>query len=113
MQKGAKLTLKKSPVVEAEETLVKIQVGLGVAGFFFGVLWFDVSQTPEKNKMALHMLSKNFLRDDAFVEAWLERGGLKAKKPRCSRFASVELIPKKTQALVDAMLCTTGSTQGE
>lgn len=45
----------------------------------------------EKNKLALHMLSKNYLRDAVFMEAWLENGGLKA--------------------LVQAMLHTTGSTQ--
>ncbi len=32
---------------------------------------------PEKNKMSLHLLYKNYLKDKAFVEAWLERGGLK------------------------------------
>lgn len=41
--------------------------------------------------MALHLLSKNYLRDKTFVDAWLQRGGLKV--------------------LVEAMLKTSGSTQ--
>ncbi len=72
LQKGTKWTLKLNPLVEVQETLKKIK-------------------EPEKNKMSLHLLSKNYLRDQSFVDAWLERGGLKA--------------------LVDAMLCTNGSTQ--
>jgi hypothetical protein len=47
-----------SNFVIVQETLIKIR-------------------SPEKNKMALHMLSKNYLRDKVFVDAWLERGGLK------------------------------------
>jgi hypothetical protein len=70
--KGAKLVLKKHPKDEVEDTIKKLEA-------------------PEKNKMALYILFKNYLADSVFVEHFFQRDGLKS--------------------LVEAMLQSTGSIQ--
>ena len=73
--RGARLALKREPGGEALETVEKLG-------------------EPEKNKMALYMLFKTYLKDEAFVEAFLERGGLKAL------VAAMQSSLGSTQALV-------------
>ncbi len=70
--KGVKLLLKRDPMTEAVETIDKLA-------------------EPEKNKMALYMLFKTYLKDAIFLERFFEAGGVKS--------------------LVNAMLSSTGSTQ--
>jgi hypothetical protein len=70
--KGAKLLLKRDPGVEATETIEKLV-------------------EPDKNKMALYMLSKSYVRDSVFRDRFFEADGLKS--------------------LIGAMLKTSGSTQ--
>ena len=57
--KGAKLTLKRDPLIEVDETIQKLS-------------------EPEQNKMALYMLFKNYLTDSKFLAGFFERGGVKA-----------------------------------
>ncbi len=70
--KGAKLLLKRDPGTEAAETIEKLD-------------------EPDKNKMALYMLSKTYVKDSVFRDRFFEAGGLKI--------------------LIGAMLKTSGSTQ--